>query len=111
MGREYHHEVQSLSEEAKKYVWEKTRDDWLEEHTAAFAVDPGAPDAIVLAMGIGEMERNFRRMESDLDRGTLPLETAMQTRLRIMAVGSLIERIRTRCFAYASRMEIQLRPA
>jgi hypothetical protein len=52
-NQEFIKEVEGLTKEAQKYIWDKTGEDWLEEHTANFPVNPERPDATVLALGIG----------------------------------------------------------
>lgn len=123
LQRAFFDETQQLGDDARKFVWDNTGDRWIEERTLSFSLDSDVPDKNVLAMGIGELKREVEQMEQSIEDLRLPpgmgeFDTAAFTdrygslkgdmRLKIRACYTVIERVRTRCLYYASRVEAQL---
>lgn len=122
--RQFYDEVRSLSKEAQKYVWEKTQDLWIEEHTSTYTIVPDEPEKTVLALSVGEMQREPDQIDkkiSDLsippgmgEYATAKLEAEhshlkMLLRSRAAGVVQILERVKSRCVDYASRVETQRR--
>ena len=105
LQQEFYEEVKDLSKDAQKYIWDQTLENWLAEHTGEFSLIPDEPDARVLALGIGEMQRESKRIDKDAQ--TFPSEVAGKLRLRATTIDRIVERIRARCLNYASRLERQ----
>ncbi len=118
----FYDEVKDLKEDAQKFLWKTVGEHWLEGRTMDYSVTDD-PDKTVMVMGVGEMKKevdNLRDTISDLkapdgmDGYDLAAftdrydSTKSQFRLRLSGISSILERIRTRCFNYASRIEHQL---
>lgn len=118
-------ETRTLCEETQKFLWEKTGDHWMAGRTVDYlsGYDEDEEKGKVLLPGIGELQReieHFERCIRDMEvpAGMLPYDTAAFTdryvaqkqaiRDRMRANQTVIERIRTRCLNYASRIEKQL---
>lgn len=119
-------ETQGLKKEACTYLWEKTLEKWLEEHSVDL-LNTEEKDSNerrnILAMGIGELEGECKQLEKMIDDLTLPqgmgeFDTAAFTdryndqkitiRNKIRGIATVRQRIRTRCLNYAIRLEKQL---
>lgn len=122
--QQFSDEVKSLSIAAQKHVWRTTGECWLEEHTVDAPPNPDKPDNTVIGMGIGEMLRGLKDIERTIadmvvPRGMGELDTAAfhdrygsqkaLLRLKTIAISQVVERVRTRCANYVSRVESQLR--
>jgi hypothetical protein len=116
-------ETQHLKKEAREFLWKTTRDRWIEERSLSCSVDSGKDDRNVLALGVGELIREAEQMERVIQDLTLPagmgeFDTAAFTdrntrlkgemRLKVRACHAILERVRTRCLNYATRIESQL---
>lgn len=123
LKRAFFDETRHLKKEAQEFVWKTTQDRWLEERAVQGAVGT-QEDEKVLAMGVGEILREVEQMELSirdlgLPGGMTQFDTAAftdrsadlkgQMRLKIKACHIVLERIRTRCLVYATRVEDQLR--
>lgn len=119
----FREETQHLNDETRQQLWKVTQDRWIEERTVANFLLPGEEDRNVFAMGAGELCRDIEQMEKSIEDLRLPpglgeYEAAAftdqhsslkrQMRLRIRACHEVLERIRTRCQYYASRVDAQL---
>ncbi len=118
-------ETQRLKKDAQDFLWKTTQDRWLEERSLDYSLADDE-DKNVLAMGVGDLIREIEQMEKSIGDLRLPLgmgefDTAAftdrhsqlksQMRLKIRACHTILERIRTRCLNYATRIEQQLRTA
>lgn len=116
-------ETRHLSKERQEYIWKITQDRWIEERTIPSSGSVEHEDDKVLAMGAGELRREIEQMEGSIADLCLPpgmgeFDTAaftdrysslkVQMRAKIRACNAVLERIRTRCLYYASRMESQI---
>lgn len=118
-------ETQHLQKEAQDFLWKTTQDRWLEERSLDYSlVDDEYMN--VLAMGVGALICEVEQMEKSIDDLRLPagmgeFDTAAftdrhsqlksQMRLKIRACHTILERIRTRCLNYVTRIEHQLQTA
>ena len=118
----FYDEVKDLNEEAQDYLWKRVSDHWMAGRTLDFSVTDD-PDKTVLVMGVGEMQKevlHLREMISDLkapngmDSYDLAAftdrydGTKIQIRNKITGITTVLERIRSRCFNFASKIEHQL---
>jgi hypothetical protein len=118
----FYDEVKDLKEEAQEFLWKTVSEHWIEGRTLEYSVTDD-PDKTVMVMGVGEMKKeigDFKETISDLkapagmDGYDLAAftdrydSTKSQLRRRITGTSSILERIRTRCLNYASRIEHQL---
>jgi len=114
-------ETQHLQKEAQDFLWKTTQDRWLEERSLDYSLAEDE-NKNVLAMGVGELIREVEYMEKSIDDLQLPqgmgeFDTAAFTdrhsqlkshmRLKSRACHTILERIRTRCLNYATRIEHQ----
>lgn len=114
-----------LKEEARKFLYEKSLDYWLDTHTLEFwrGTNDYAEDRNVLAIGAGELDPELEQWERAIRDMAVPngmgeFDTAAfadrynsekaAIRLRIKAIQTVKERIKARCFNYATRVERQL---
>jgi len=114
-----------LKKEAQKFLDETSLEYWLDTHTLNFslAVNDNGEEQNVLAIGVGEIKPELEQWERSIQDLKLPsgmgeFDTAAFTdkynnkkewiRLRIRAVHTIKERIKTRCLNYAIRIEKQL---
>lgn len=108
--------------EEQDFLLKTTFEHWLDERTLNHSIS-GDPDKTVLAMGIGEIEKDIAHVKEIISDLNIPQgigefdsagltdrydSTKAQFRLRISGVNTIQERIRTRCLNYASRVEKQL---
>ncbi|MCG3113224.1 MAG: hypothetical protein MCM46_15520 [Candidatus Manganitrophus sp. SB1] len=118
-------ETQQLKKEAQDFLWKSTQRSWLEERSLDYSLAEDE-DKKVLAMGVGDLIREVEQMEKSIEDLRLPpgmgeFDTAAFTdrhsqlksrmRLKIQACHTILERIRTRCLNYATRIEQQLQAA
>ncbi len=116
-------ETDRFSEEVKEYLWTETLEHWIDERTMRFSLAEDDPDKTVLGLGVGELLReveHIRKVIVDLrvPPGMGEYDTAAFTArydteksklgLRLIAINTILERIRTRCLNYASRIEHQI---
>jgi|CXWL01.1.fsa_nt_gi hypothetical protein len=118
----FHDEAVNLNKETQKFLWKTVIDHWIEERTLNFSLTDD-PDKTVLALGVGEMQKEISHIKETISDLKAPEEmgeydlaaftdrydhTKSQFRLRISAINTIKERIRTRCLNYASRIEKQI---
>ena len=123
---EFFEETQDLKKDAQEFLWKTTQDRWIQERSLDYSLSTDQDDRNVLAMGVGELIREVEQMEKSIDdlqlpRGMGEFDTAAftdrhtelkgQIRLKIRACHTILERIRTRCLNYATRIERQLKAA
>lgn len=116
----FYDEFKHLRKEAQKSLWEITGHHWIEERTVSFPFIEERPEANMIAMGIGVLQKDRRSLSQSISDLKVPegmgtLDTAAFTdkyerqksafRLKMAAETEIIERIRTRCLNYASMME------
>lgn len=119
----FYEETKDLKPEAKEFLWKKTTESWIDERDLQYSLDPEREDRTVLALGVGELQADLINLEKSIADLTLPsgmgefdtaaftdryLEKKSELRLRIKSTQTILERIRTRCMVYASRIEKQL---
>jgi hypothetical protein len=114
-----------LKKEAQEFLVEKSLEYWLDTHTLDYslATDENGEECNIFAFGVGEIASELEQAELSIRDLTLPegmgeFDTAAFTdrytskkewlRLRIRAVHTVRERIKTRCLNYAIRVERQL---
>lgn len=118
----FYDEVKDLKEEAQEFIWKTVNEHWLQGRNLDYSIT-GDPDKTVIAMGVGEMKKEIDILQvtifdlktpDGMDGYDLAAFTdrynSMKSRLRLKlsAISSILERIKTRCFNYASRIEHQL---
>jgi hypothetical protein len=116
-------EAQHLNEDARNQLWKDTQDRWIQERTLNCSLDPDDEDNKVLVWGVGQLKREIEQLEKSIEDLRLPegmgeFDTAAftdrtqnlraQMRLKIQSCSIILERVRTRCLYYASRIEGQL---
>ncbi|MGA6827855.1 hypothetical protein ACO9S2_09610 [Nitrospira sp. NS4] len=116
-------ETQHLNEEACKRLWKDSHDHWIAERTLDVSLDPDDEDRKVLVFGVGQLKRQIEQTEKSIEDLRLPesmgeFDTAAFTdrnrklraemRFNIQSYNIILERVRTRCLYYASRIEGQL---
>lgn len=114
-----------LKREAQEFLDKTSLENWLDTHTLDYslAVDEHGKEKNVLAIGVGEIRPELEQWDRSIQDLTLPsgmgeFDTAAFTdrytakkewiRLRIRAVHTLKERIKTKCLNYAIKIERQL---
>jgi len=114
-----------LKEETQKFLDKQSFEYWLDTHTLDFSLSlsENGEERNVLAMAIGEMDSELEQWERAIVDMTIPsgmgeYDTAAFTdqytrekahiRLRIKAIQTVKQRIKTRCLNYAIRTERQL---
>ena len=117
-------ETKHLDEQSRAKLWKATLERWIEERTLSGPPTGDDGEENVLAMGVGDLLREVEGMEKSildlgLPPGLDPYDTAAFTddhvtlkgemRLKIRACNEIIERIRTRCLYYVTRVETQLK--
>lgn len=125
LGRILYDDTNHLKEETQKFLWETSHKYWLDSHTLDFflATDDYGEDRNVLTIGAGEFDPELEQWERSIQDMTVPpgmgeFDTAAftdrynnqkaQIRLRIKAIQTVKERVKTRCLNYAIRIERQL---
>ncbi len=119
----FYEETNRFKDEVKEYLWKETGEHWLAERTVQFTINLDEPDKTVLALGVGDMQNEIFDIQQTITDLRVPagmgeVDTAAFTdrydteksrwRLRLSAIKTLRERIRTRCVNYASRIEKQI---
>ena len=114
-----------LKEEAQKYLYEQSLEYWLDTHTLDFTLGSNeeGEDRNVLAVAVGEIDPELEQWKNSIDDMNVPsgmgkYDTAAFTdeftrnkatfRLRMKALHTIKQRIKTRCLNYAIRVERQL---
>jgi len=126
--RALYDDTSHLKEEARKFIWEKSSERWLDTHTLDFAL-AGDDDVDendkrnVLKIAIGEIDPELEQWERSIEdmtvpQGMTPFDVAAFTerftcekagmRLRMKALQTIKSRVKARCFNYATQMERQL---
>jgi hypothetical protein len=129
VARVLYEEVSSLNEEARKFIFEKSLDRWLDLHTVEMWTSeedsnkPAGDRRNVLMVAAGELQPELDQWERAIGDLTLPsgmgeFDTAaftdqfitqkVQMRIRIRAIQTIKTRLKTRCLNYAIEMEHQL---
>ncbi|WP_421716334.1 hypothetical protein [Arcobacter arenosus] len=118
----FYEEVKDLKKEAQKFLWKIVGEHWLDGRTLDYSVTDD-PDKTVLILGVGVMQKEKHHINetiSDLKTPNGMTEydlaaftdrydsTKSQFRLRLSGVNTILDRIRTRCLNYASRIEHQI---
>jgi hypothetical protein len=124
--RQFYAETQHLKDEAIKFLWQQSLKDWVEGRTIellAHKKDRRGETENILTPGVGELQREVEQLEKSSEELRVPtgmgeFDTAAfaddysnqkaALRLRIRADHTVLERVRTRCHEYASRMESQI---
>lgn len=120
--RAFYEETIKLTEKGQSFLYENTFEYWVEERTLSFSFTDD-PNQTVLAMGVGAIQRETLNIKDKISDFVVPKgmgqfdtaaftdrhsETVSRLRLRASALTTILERIRTRCFNYASSIEKQL---
>jgi hypothetical protein len=123
--RTLYDDAQHLSDEAKKFVWERSLDRWLEIHTMEFALSTtnGGEERTVLKVAAGDIDPELAQWQATLAEltppsGLSPFDAAAfhdsanseraRIRLRMTALSTIRSRLKTRCLNYAIQIEKQL---
>ena len=121
-------DTNDLKPEARKFLHEKSLEQWLEIHTLDFTLAGGGEEEDgeernVLAISVNELDTEIEQCEKWISDMSIPAgmgeyDTAaftdryvnrkQQMRLRIKAVLAIKQRIKTKCLNYAIRIERQL---
>ena len=113
-----------LKVEAQKYLDKQSLEYWIDVHTLDYSLasTEDGEERNVLAIAVGEMDPELEQWEQSIDDFTVPLgmgeyDTAAfadantrqkgQIRLRIKAIQTVKQRIKTRCLNYVIRIERQ----
>lgn len=119
-------ETENLNKDAQEFLWKTTLDRWLEERSLPYSLCPDHEETNVLAMGVGELIHEVEQMEKSIDDHKLPAgmgefdtaaftdrnsEMKAQARIKIRACHTVLQRVRTRCLNYATRIEHQVAAA
>jgi hypothetical protein len=111
--------------EAKKYLWEKSAEYWLDTHTLDFSLgtDDKGDELNVLSIAMSEIDSELEQWERSIADLQVPAgmgeyDTAAfadkysrqkaEIRLRMKALQTIKQRIKTRCVNYAIGIERQL---
>ena len=125
VARTIYDDAPHLTDEAKKFIYERSADRWLELHDVGFPVaSSGADDdRTVLMIAAGEIEPELAEWQGTLSditppSGLTPLDTAAfhdvanskreSVRLRVRAINMIKARLKARCLNYAIQIEKQL---
>lgn len=115
-----------LTKDTKKTFWEMALKRYLETRTLDFTLGSNdrGEDKNVLVLGVGELDPEMEQCERHIQDMTIPagmgeydtaaftdqyVNNKAQYRLRIRAIQTIKERIKTRCFNYAMSIEHQLK--
>lgn len=119
----FYDDTNGLKEEAIKYLWEKSQEDWLNGRTLGFSISSEDRDKNVLVYGVGELKSELDQLEKSIEDMRLPngmgefdlaaftdrySSHKAQFRLMIKGIHTINDRIKTRCLNYAIRLEKQL---
>ncbi|MCI5164685.1 MAG: hypothetical protein D3903_01015 [Candidatus Electrothrix sp. GM3_4] len=118
----FYDETLKLKEEARKFLYETTRKHWLEERALDYSITGDSSNSVV-KHGAGEIQKEIDDIlihieDYNVPQGMGEFDTAAFTdsytsvkarlRLKKSALITVKDRIRSRCFNYASRIEKQL---
>jgi len=126
--RAFNEETKHLTKEARQRLWKETLERFLQERTFEGLDDdedklPPGDRKNVVVLSVGVLQKEPERLEqriADLQvpHGMGPFDTAAFTdrnnqlkyliRRQLTGFSAVLDRIRTRCFEYASRVERQL---
>lgn len=116
---ECYDEVKHLKKEAQEFVWKTTHEHWLEGRDLGYSLTDN-PDESILINGVGELVKEVVHLKDRINDFKIPdtmgeYDSAAFTdkydsvktsiRLKIKANSTVLERVRTRCLNYASRIE------
>lgn len=115
-------EVEHLKEDAQSFVWKSTFEHWSEGRDLKYSLS-GEADKTLLVLGVGELQKDVVQLKDRLFDLNIPDsmgeydsaaftdrydQTKVEILNKIRATNTILERIRTRCLNYASRIEKQL---
>lgn len=118
----FYDEVKDLKKEAQGILWKRVTEHWIEGRTLAYSITDD-PDKTVMVMGVGAMKKEIAHLRETISDLKAPAgmdsydlaaftdrydSTKSQFRLKMSGISSILERIRTRCLNFASRVEHQL---
>src|SRR5690606_15233017 len=118
----FYDEVKGLKKESQEFLWKTVTDHWISGRTLEYSVTDD-PDKTVIVMGVGEMKKEIVHLKETISDLKAPAgmdgydlaaftdrydSNKSQLRLRLQGISSILERIRTRCLNYASKIEHQL---
>ena len=119
----FHDETKHLDQKSRNFLKMMTYERWFAERTLDFSADPDDEERTVLVLGVGALHREVERLAEVISDLKLPpgmgeFDTAAftdrydthksQMHLKILECNTVLERVRTRCLHYASRVESQL---
>jgi hypothetical protein len=119
----FYDETVKLNDEARKFLWQRALDVWLAGRTLPYSLDSHDDKKNVLCLGAGDLDSQIVQLERSIQDMAIPpgmgeFDTAAFTdrymskksamRLRINAVQTVRQRIKTRCLNYAIGLEKQL---
>lgn len=123
INKNFYEETNNLTKEAQKLLWDTSAEHWLDERTCRFSIIDDEPEKNILALGVGEMQREIEELSNTISSMTVPNgvsgydameliskydHTKERLNLRKNAINTILERIKTRCFMYANRVEHQI---
>jgi hypothetical protein len=125
VARILYDDISKLNKDAQKFIYERSLEYWLDIHTLPFSMDTNedGEELNVLSVGVGEIDAEIAQLEACIKDlvvppGMDPFDIAAfhdrQTRqkaglrLRIKAVQTIKERLKSRCLNYAIRTEREL---
>lgn len=119
----FYEETNRFNDDIQEYLWEEPLNHWMEERKMTFTFPGDGSDKNILALGVGEMQKEIVYLNQIISDMKVPsgmgeFDTAAFTDkynrekaqyfLRIKAIHTISERIRTRCLNYASKIERQI---
>ena len=119
----FYNETSHLTSETQKHAYEITADHWINERTLGSSKSSENDENTTIVLGVGQIQSELKQLEesiSDLDlpTGMGEYDTAAFTdrhveqktsyRLQIRLLHRILDRIRTRCLYFATRVEHQL---
>jgi hypothetical protein len=120
----FYDEVNHLKKNTQEFLWKTTGEHWIDERTMPYSIVEGEQNKTVLPLGVAEIEKELAHLQQEIADLNIPsgmgeYDTAAFTdrydatktklRLRMSAISTIQERIRTRCLNYASRVEKQIK--
>jgi len=123
--RVFYDDTNHLKEDAQQYLYKQSLEYWIDTHTLDFPIGSNeeGEDRNVLAVAVGEIDPELEQWKNSIDDMAVPsgmgeYDTAAFTdesirnkgaiRLRMKALHTIKQRIKTRCLNYAIRVERQL---
>jgi len=122
-NRVFYEDTVKLNDEQRKYIWQRALDIWLAGRTLPYSLDPDDEEKNVLVVGAGDLDSEIIQIERSIQDMVVPpgmgeFDTAAFAdrytarkggmRLRINAVQTVRQRIKSRCLNYAIGLEKQL---